>query len=182
MIKVLIGFIVGILLVIVVAFNFAGSFMLSEYESPFSVEETAARVQANIQSLSHRGWTLSALRNPSRAVAFSGKNVLPVLLVEACSTDYSGPILKDDESRILSILMPCTITVFKKDNGKTYIGIMNSGLMGKMFGSKVAAIMAEVAKDQQKFIEMDPNRPAPPLIRNRPGGGSGGAGNPEAGC
>lgn len=182
MIKILSGFIGGIVFVMLVAFKFAGSFMLTEHESPFGVEETAARVQANIQALGDRGWKLSALRNPARAVAVSGSNVLPVLLVEACSTKYSAPLLKEDETRILSILMPCTVTVYKKDDGKTYIGTMNSGLMGKMFGSKVASIMGEVAKDQAKFVEMDPSKPAPKLIRKRPGGGSGGAGAPEAGC
>jgi uncharacterized protein (DUF302 family) len=181
MIKILIGFIAGVLLVGLAAYKFAGDFMLTEYESPFGVEETAARIQANIQSLENRGWKLSALRNPARAAAVNGTNVLPVLLVEACSTDYSAPLLKDDETRILSILMPCTITIYKKDDGKTYIGIMNSGLMGKMFGPKVGSIMGEVAKDQQVFIKMDPSVKAPPLIRNRPGGG-GGAGAPESGC
>ena len=181
MIKILSGFIAGILFVAVVAYKFAGGFMFTEYESPFGVEETAARVQANIQGLSDRGWKLSALRNPARAAAVSGTNVLPVLLVEACSTDYSAPILKDDTTRILSILMPCTVTVYKKDDGKTYIGTMNSGLMGQLFGDKVASIMGEVAKDQSKFIVMDPSQPAPPLIKTGPGGG-GGAGSPEAGC
>ncbi len=182
MVKTILGFIAGIALVMVIAISFAGSLMMKEHESPFGVEETAARVQANIQSLEDRGWKLSALRDPARAVAASGSNVLPVLLVEACSTKYSGPLLKDDETRILSILMPCTITVYKKDDGKTYIGTMNAGLMGRMFGAKVASIMGEVAKDQAKFVEMDPKKPAPLLIKTGPGGGGGGAGGDAAGC
>lgn len=182
MIKIILSFISGIALVVVIGIAFAGNLMLKEYESPFGVEETAARVQANIQALSDRGWKLSALRNPAKAVAIGGRNVLPVLLVEACSTTYSAPLLREDETRILSILMPCTITVYKKDDGKTYIGTMNSGLMGKMFGSKVAAIMAEVAKDQAKFVVMNPNKPAPPLIRKGPGGGGGKGGTADAGC
>ena len=182
MIKIILSFISGIALVAVLALVFAGDLMLKEYESPFGVEETAARIQANIQALEERGWKLSALRDPARAVAVGGKNVLPVLLVEACSTKYSAPLLKDDNTRILSILMPCTITVYKKDDGKTYIGTMNSGLMGRMFGAKVAAVMNEVAKDQAKFVVMDPSKPAPPLIRKGPGGEGGKGGGPSSGC
>lgn len=182
MMKSVVGFIVGIVFTGVVAWNMAGSMMLKEVESPFGVEETAARIQRNIQSLSANGWTLSGLRNPARAVASAGGNVLPVLLIEACSTKYSGPILKGDETRILSILMPCTITVYKKDNGKTYVGIMNSGLMGRMFGPQVGEIMAKVAKDQAKFLEFDPSKPAPPLIKIRPGGGGAGGGKAADGC
>lgn len=173
------GFVAAMVLVGVLAITMAGSLMFREIESPFGVEETAARIQANIQSLEHKGWKLSGLRNPARAVNVAGGNVLPVLLVEACSTAYSQPLLKDDATRILSILMPCSITVYKKDDGKVYIGLMNAGLMGKMFGSKVASIMNEVAADQEKFVAFDPSTPAPPLIRTRPGGGAGGG--PDAG-
>ncbi|MDH5484141.1 MAG: DUF302 domain-containing protein [Gammaproteobacteria bacterium] len=179
MMKAVVGFIIGIVFVGVVGWNMADTMMLREVESPYGVEETAARIQRNIQGLSANGWTLSGLRNPSKAVAKSGTNVPPVLLVEACSTKYSGPILKDDATRILSILMPCTITVYKKDDGKTYIGLMNAGLMGKMFG--VGDIMAGVAKDQEIFVTFDPKKPAPPLIRVQPGGGGAG-GKAGDGC
>ena len=181
MLKFIGGSVVGIALLGVVMFFIAGSFMFNEIESPFGVEETAARIQQNIQRLENRGWKLSGLRDPSKAVAASGTNVLPVLLVEACSTKYSAPLLKDDETRALSILMPCTITVYKKDNGKTYITLMNSGLMGQLFGANVAKIMAEVAKDQAEFVKFDPSKPAPPLIKIRPGGGGAG-GKDVGGC
>lgn len=182
MLKILYGFVAGVALIGVVAWNVAGDFMLTEHESPFGVEETAARIQANIQALEGRGWKLSGLRNPARAVSAGGRNVPPVLLVEACSTKYSGPLLAEDETRILSILMPCTITVYKKDDGKTYVGIMNSGLMGKLFGPKVGEIMAEVAKDQAAFLTFDASKPAPPLIKVKPGGGGAGGPNDTSGC
>ena len=181
MIKLFSGMVLGIVLTGVLAWTQAGAMMFNEYESPFDVEETAARIQANMQALEANGWKLSGIRDPGRAVAAAGNNVLPVLLVEACSTDYSMPLLKDDDTRILSILMPCTITVYKKQDGKTYIGTMNAGLMGQLFGPKVAAIMSKVAQDQAKFVTFDPNTPAPKLIKVQPGGG-GGAGGDIGGC
>jgi uncharacterized protein (DUF302 family) len=182
MLKVFAGFFAGIALVSIVGWNTAGGFMMTEHESPFGLEETAARIQANIQALSDRGWKLSGIRSPSVSVAAAGRNVPPVILVEACSTKYSGPLLADDTTRILSILMPCTITVYKKDDGKTYIGTMNAGLMGKMFGEKVSSIMAQVAEDQKAFLTFDPSKPAPPLIKTRPGGGGGSGGQDLSGC
>jgi uncharacterized protein (DUF302 family) len=181
MIKLFSGMVLGIVLTGVLAWTQAGAMMFNEYESPFDVEETAARIQANMQALEANGWKLSGIRDPGRAVAAAGNNVLPVLLVEACSTDYSMPLLKDDETRILSILMPCTITVYKKQDGKTYIGTMNAGLMGQLFGPKVAGIMSKVAQDQAKFVTFDPKKPAPPLIKVKPGGGGAG-GNDIGGC
>jgi uncharacterized protein (DUF302 family) len=180
--KVVVGFIGGIVFTGVMVFLMMGSLMFNEVESPFGVEETAARIQRNIQGLEDKGWALSGLRNPSAAVSAAGGNVPPILLVEACSTAYSGPILGADATRILSILMPCTITVYKKDNGKTYIGTMNSALMGQMFGSTVASVMSEVAKDQKVMVTFDPTKPAPPLIKSSPGGGGGAGGKDDGGC
>ncbi|RLA07568.1 MAG: DUF302 domain-containing protein [Gammaproteobacteria bacterium] len=174
MLKYTIGFLVGIVASLVLGWQFAGSLMFYEHESPYGLEETAARIQSNIKTLSHNGWALSGLRSPHKAVEAAGGTVLPVLLVEACSIKYSKPLLKDDNTRILSILMPCTIAVYKKDDGKIYIGLMNAGLVGYLFGSKVGSIMQGVADDQKIFIKFDDKKPAPPLIRTTPGGGKSG--------
>ena len=77
--------------------------------------------------------------------------------------------------------MPCSIAVYKKDNGKVYVGMMNSGLLGQLFGSKVAGIMKKVEADQKVFVTFDPGKPAPPLIKIKPGGGGAG-GNDQGGC
>lgn len=182
MFKIISGLFAGVLLVAVLAVYSAGSLMFQETRSPYGVEETAARIQRNILGLKDKGWVNSGLRNPARAVNNTGGNILPVLMVEACSTQYSAPILKDDATRILSILMPCSITVYKKDDGQTYIGTMNSALMGRLFGSKVAEIMKEVADDQAQMLKFDPNKPAPALIKIQPGGGGSSAGGAGGGC
>ena len=176
MLKVIGGILAGLLIAIVAAWNLAGSLMFNETPSPFGVEETAARIQHNVLALKDKGWANSGLRNPMRAINSAGGNVLPVLMVEACSSAYSAPLLKKDSTRILSILMPCTITVYKKDDGKTYIGTMNAALMGHLFGSEVAEIMQQVAADQKKMLTFDPSKPAPELIDIRPGSGGAGGG------
>jgi uncharacterized protein (DUF302 family) len=181
MLKAVVGFVAGVLLVAVAGYLMMPHLMFNETVSPYGMEETIARIQHNIADnpeLKAKGWSLSGLRNPARAVQTDGGNVLPVLMVEACSTKYSAPILKEDTVRFLSILMPCKISVYKKQDGKTYIGTMNAGLMGKMFGPLVGDIMAQVAQDQKKFLHFDPNTPPPPMIlpTAAPVGGGGGGG------
>ncbi len=181
MLKIIGGFLAGVVVVGLLAYSFMSSLMFREVPSPFGVEETVARIQQNIQNVGN-GWALSGLRNPGKAVEAAGGNTLPVMMVEACSTKYSGPILKDDNVRFLSILMPCKISVYKKSDGKTYIGLMNAGLMGKMFGPMVGEIMGHVAEDQAKFIVFDPSKPAPEMIKGTPGASSGSGGAAAGGC
>lgn len=184
MLKALIGFIVGIVVIAITGWMMMPHMMFTERVSPFGMEETVARIQHNIQNAGN-GWSLSGLRNPAKAVQTDGGNVLPVLMIEACSTKYSKPILKEDTVRFLSILMPCKISIYKKNDGKVYIGTMNAGLMGKMFGPMVGGVMGQVAADQKKFLMFDPNTPAPKMIVPAPagaGGGAGGGGGGGGGC
>lgn len=175
------GFIAGAAVVATLVWSLAGSLMFKEVASPYSVEETVARIQQNIQAAGN-GWALAGLRNPGKAVEQDGGNTLPVLMVEACSTRYSGPILKNDAIRFLSILMPCKISVYKKSDGRVYIGMMNAALIGSLFGSEVGDLMTQVAADQAKFVTFDPSKPAPPMIKGSPGSGAtSGAGSGAAG-
>lgn len=179
--KILAGVVIGLLATMGLAYSMMSSLMFTETESPFGLEETVARIQHNIQNTGN-GWELSGLRNPARAVQADGGNVLPVMMIEACSTKYSKPILKEDTVRFLSILMPCKVSVYKKDDGKIYIGTMNAGLMGKMFGPLVGDVMSQVAEDQKKFLAFDPSTPAPPMILPTAGGGAQGGGGGGSGC
>lgn len=181
MLKIVSGFFAGIALVAILAWQFGGSLMVQEYPSPYGLEETAARIQHNMKDA---GWSLSGLRSPSNTIRKLGATVPNTLLIEACNPDYSKPIIKDRNTRILTILMPCTITVYEGDDGKIYIGLLNSGLMGRLFGSMVAEVMAKVADDQKSFITFDSNKPAPELIRPKAASGSSGSGGVQdlGGC
>ena len=181
MIKVLLGFIAGVVVIALGGWMMMPSLMFTERMSPYGLEETVARIQHNIQAAGN-GWALSGLRNPAKAVQADGGNTLPVMMVEACSTKYSGPILNEDSVRFLSILMPCKISVYKKNDGKIYIGTMNARLMGHMFGPLVGGIMEKVADDQARFIVMDPSKPTPQIIYPKAAAGGGAGGGGGSGC
>jgi uncharacterized protein (DUF302 family) len=181
MIKLLTGFITGIIAIALLIWVNAPRLMFTERVSPYGMEETIARIQQNVQKTGN-GWALSGLRNPAKAVQTDGGNVLPVMMIEVCSTKYSKPILKDDSMRFLSILMPCKISVYKKNDGKVYIANMNAGLIGPLFGSMVGEVMGHVAADQKKFLEFDPNTPAPKMILPAAPAASGSGGGSGGGC
>jgi uncharacterized protein (DUF302 family) len=181
MLKLITGIILGVVLSFAAVYQMAGSMMFEERVSPFTIEETVARIQHNVQAAGN-GWALFGLRYPTRPVEAEGVSILPVMAIEACSPKYSGPILKDDKTRFLSLLMPCKISVYKKSDGKVYIGTMNAGLIGKFFGPLVAETMEHVVADQKKFLEFDATKPAPPLILPKVGGEGGAGGAAAGGC
>ena len=100
------------------------------------------------------GWVVSSTKKLHKSIKKHGGHVLPpVVLVNLCQPDHAYKILDEDGNKQVSVFMPCTISVYQKDDGSTWIGTMNAGLLGRMFGGTVAEVMGgAVAADQQKFI------------------------------
>lgn len=147
----LVGFVLGAVLVGAAVWALMPGMMLKEYRSPFGVEETVATIKENALA---DGWVVAGVMPLDESVKKNGGGDLPpVKLVNLCQPHHAHAILQEDDSKIVSVMMPCTISVYQKGDGHTYVGAMNAGLLGKMFGGTVARVMGgDVAAAQQEFI------------------------------
>lgn len=125
--------------------------MILERTSPLAFEATVAAIQENAKRL---GWVVSGVRKMDESVAKNGgPKVRPVTLVELCNAQHAGKMLLDDASRFSSVMMPCTISVYEKADGKVVVGFMNARLVGKMFGGTVGEVMGgDVASAQDQIL------------------------------
>ena len=134
----------------------APKMMLKELESPYGVEESVAKIKEGAEKLNEAQgtkWVSPGVKLLHKSIKkHGGGDVLPVMLVDLCEPFHASAILTKDDARIVSVMMPCTISVYQKQDGKTYIGYMNAGVMGKMFGGNVAEVMGTVSQQQQSFI------------------------------
>ena len=96
--------------------------LIIERVSPFSVPVTVEKL---IEAARQKGWQNPAIHNLQQSLAKSGKHVRPVEVVEICKPDYSGRLLEQNDERIVSILMPYRISVYEKEDGKTYVAFVN---------------------------------------------------------
>ena len=125
--------------------------MIKERKSPLGYEGTIAKIQKNVVD---SGWVISSTIHLEQSLKKHGKEVPPVTLINICQPDHAATILRDDASRYISIMMPCTISVYTKEDGSTYVATMGMKLMGKMFGGLVAEVMGgAVAEDEETFTE-----------------------------
>ena len=147
------GIVFGFALGLIFAVVFLPKLMVKEHLSPLGYEETVARIQHNV---TNAGWKVSAVMRLDKSLAKDGKTVLPVTSLKICQPDYAEKVLSDDDARFISVMMPCTIAVYEKADGKTYISTMDSRLMGRMFGGTVAEVMAgPVARETAPFIQFE---------------------------
>lgn len=144
------GFILGVIVTGIIAWTMMPGMMLHEKLSPYDIEETVDKIKQNAIS---KGWVVPSVKPLHKSISKHGAGDLPaVMLVNLCQPDHAFNILREDGNKKISVFMPCTISVYEKSDGKTYIATMNAGLLGDMFGGTVAEVMGEVAVDQQSFI------------------------------
>jgi uncharacterized protein (DUF302 family) len=82
-----------------------------------------------------------------------GKHVLPVKVISLCHPNHSSRILEKDTERIVSAMMPCRVSIYKKTDGKTYISRMNSLMVASDFGGTIEKVMTESANEVEEIIE-----------------------------
>ena len=145
------GAVFGIAVGMVVVSLVMPKLIVKEAVSPVGYEQTIAHIQKNV---TNAGWKVSALMRLDQTLAKEGKSVLPVAAFKICQPDHAEQILLDDDARFLSVMMPCSIAVYEKADGQTYISTMNSALLGRMFGGTAQQVMGgPVAEETTRFIE-----------------------------
>jgi len=129
----------------------AAALMLPERRSAFALDETVARLTAAVQAA---GWVVQSVIELEKSIEKNGGGtVRPVRLVNICQAQHAARIMNDDAARRVSVLMPCTISVYEKSDGSVWVGAMNPGLIAPFFGGVVAAVMGgPVAREQARFI------------------------------
>lgn len=120
--------------------------LIIEQESPFDVASTVEKL---IEVANQKNWQNPATHNLQQSLAKSGKIVEPVQVVEICKSDYSGKMLERSDERIVSIMMPCRISVYMKEDGKTYVALLNMAAMVE--GLPVAAANAIREASDESF-------------------------------
>ncbi|QBG48858.1 DUF302 domain-containing protein [Verrucomicrobia bacterium S94] len=123
--------------------------MLHEKVSPLGYTETIQQLE---QAVTNGGWILSRKVDMQKSIARHGKNIPKLTLLKICQADYADRILNTDDAMYVSVMMPCSMAVYQKSDGRTYVSTMNTGLMGRLFGGVVADVMGgPVADDEKQF-------------------------------
>lgn len=112
-----------------------------EKESLFGFNET---VEILINAATDREWGNPATHDLQATLAKSGKSVRPVKVIEICKPAYSGEMLAKSDERVISVMMPCRISVYEKTDGKIYVSTLNvksflSGIPDSIQGAMMAA-------------------------------------------
>jgi uncharacterized protein (DUF302 family) len=120
--------------------------LIIEHVSPFDVATTVDKI---LEAANQKEWQNPAIHNLQQSLAKSGKEVRPVQVIEICKSEYSGQMLEGNHERIVSITMPCRISVYEKEDGKAYVALINISAMTA--GMPPAAVEAMQGASDETF-------------------------------
>jgi len=129
--------------------------MVQERQSPYGLDETVAKI---VSRAKEKGWKVpdEPKKMEKSIKKAGGPDLPPVRLIELCQPQYAGKLLAQDDTRYVSVMMPCTISVYQKSDGKTYVANMKARNFGMMPGAVGEVMGGGVADDQDYFLEFLP--------------------------
>jgi uncharacterized protein (DUF302 family) len=124
--------------------------LIIEKLSPYDFDRT---VEMLSEKALQREWKIPALHDLQESLAKSGKSVKPVKVIEICKPQYSGQMLEKNHERIVSVMMPCRISVYLKDDGKTYLALVNGSALSSGMPENVKKVMIDSSNEVLEIVE-----------------------------
>jgi len=145
----IVGLVAGILLTSLFAYRAAPGMMLKEAESKYNFEQS---VDVFEQTAHDMGWKIPTVHDMKETMDGFGKEVLNAKVFELCHPEHAYEILKLDDERIVSSMMPCRVSIYEKSDGKVYVSWMNTSMMGNMMGGVIADVMGIASQESEQMI------------------------------
>ena len=139
-----------------------GSLLISEVQSPLGFEETLEFIEDQAKSIGWKvpkKWKANFQKN---FMKIADKDIGPMKLLKMCEPHIAADLLEKDMNKFLSVMMPCTFSVYQKSDGKTYVAMMNLELFAKAMGGDVVPAMERAWPDMLKMIDFDKAQEAKP--------------------
>jgi len=122
-----------------------------EKVSPLDFEKTVELLTLEAEK---RNWIIPAIHDLQQSLAKSGKAVRPVKVLELCKPEYSGKMLEKNDERIVSVMMPCRISVYIKEDGRTYIASINASGMISGMPEMVREVMTAASDEVNDIVNL----------------------------
>ena len=126
------------------------SMMIHEAESPYGHEETIAVIKQNAADL---GWKVPKEYNFQALLIKHGQpDPGRISVIKLCHPEIAARMLAVDENKFVSAMMPCSVGVYEKEDGKSYVASMNMNLMSTVMGSSVGPVLKRVAENDAQIL------------------------------
>lgn len=118
----------------------------STMDFPTTLERLKGQLQAD-------GWNIVAEIDLGARLAKRGVTIPGGLVIlELTSGKNALPLLKEDATRYVSALMPCSVSIYGRSDGRVMISRMNTARLAGELEPRVATVMTRAAGDLDRTI------------------------------
>jgi uncharacterized protein (DUF302 family) len=127
-----------------------GPMFIQEMKSPYGFDETVTTVVENARD---RGWLVPETYDFQKSlIAHGHADPGPLTVIKLCSPTLASRMFAADESKYVSVMAPCSISVYEKSDGRTYLSAMDMGLMSTLIGGEVGSVLDEIAREDAQIV------------------------------
>jgi uncharacterized protein (DUF302 family) len=142
-----------------------GTLMVHEHLSPYDFDATITKIVENART---RGWEIPKTFDFRASLVTRGQpDPGPLTVIKLCSPELAARMFAHDSSKWVSAMAPCSISVYKKADGQTYIATINMGLLAKLMGSEVGPVLADIAREDAAIVRFAVPLPPAPSLASR---------------
>ena len=79
----------------------------------------------------------------------------PIEIFRLCKREYAIELLREEQDRKISCLLPCAVSIYRKSDGVTYLAKPNMLLISRLLGGTSAGIFRDrIAPEQQAVFSV----------------------------
>ena len=147
----IIGLVLGLIIMAFMVKIMMPKMMFATYKSKLDFDETISSLE---ESAKKNGWTIPEIRDLQQDYIEEGlEDMTKVKILYFCNAQGGYNILKDDDYKKMSVMMPMGVSVYEANDGQVYIAAMNIGFMSMMFSGSVRKVLQEGGENFRKSIE-----------------------------
>jgi uncharacterized protein (DUF302 family) len=125
--------------------------MFATYKSKLDFDEAVTSLE---ESAKKNGWTIPEIRDLQQDYVEEGlEDMSKVKILYFCNSQGGYNILKNDQYKKMSVMMPMGVSIYETNDGQVQIAAMNIGFMSMMFSGVVKKVLREGGERFRNSIE-----------------------------
>ena len=147
----IIGLVLGLIIMAFMVKIMMPHMMFATYKSKLDFDETVSSLE---ESAKKNGWTIPEIRDLQQDYIEEGHgDMTKVKILYFCNSQGGYNILKDDDYKKMSVMMPMGVSVYETNDGQVKIAAMNIGFMSMMFSSIIKKVLQDGGKRFKNSVE-----------------------------
>jgi uncharacterized protein (DUF302 family) len=115
--------------------------MFATFKSKLDFDETVSSLE---ESAKKNGWTIPEIRDLQQDYIEDGlEDMTKIKILYFCNPQGGYNILKDDDYKKMSVMMPMGVSVYETNDNQVRIAAMNIAFMSMMFSGTVKKVLRE---------------------------------------